>query len=543
VKSRLNAFLGLVLALGLVAAACQPGQQAPQVVTGGTFRVELSEPGSLDPMNADSSEESVIVRNTFEMLVNYDDETAELEPGVATKWEANDDFTVWTYTLRDDAVFSNDEPVDAESFVRAWTRTTAQASESELGYHLAGIKGYTEHFEEGAPTLSGVEAVNKTTFRVTLTEPDPEFAIKSGHTAFAPIPSDATIAGQKPSFAENSIGNGPFMLKQPDPWKHNQSVTMVPNPKYVGPKKKPVLDEVVFVILADFDTAYLEWQAGNLDWTRIDPAKLAEAEAQNAGNFIKEATSGFNYLAPNASKPPSDNKLFRQAVSLAVDRDGINRAIFNGLQQSADSILPPIMPGYRKGACELCRYDPAQAKQLFQQSGVPATTILPMYFNSGAGHEQWMQAVADNIKTNLGIETRLEGIQPFSAYLRFLGSPLQGGSSAPGSVNRLAWGMDYPTPWNFLWPLVHSKSADNHSNYTNPAFEAKIAEANKEKDPADRIKIYQQAEDILLEDMAFIPLWFRVQFRLTRLDQFTGLAMDWNEWPTLTTISRKATSP
>jgi oligopeptide transport system substrate-binding protein len=542
VTSRLNAFLGLVLASGLVAAACQPGQQAPQVVGGGTFRVELSEPGALDPPHGDDSEEIVIVRNIFEMLVNYDDETAELGPGVATKWEANDDFTVWTYTLRDDAVFSNDEPVTAESFVRGWTRTTSQAEEAEIGYHLGGIQGYAEHFEEGAPTLSGVEAVNNTTFRVTLTEPDPEFVVKSGHTAFAPIPSDATIAGQKPSFAENPIGNGPFMLKQPEPWKHNQSVTMVPNPKYVGPRQKPVLDEVVFVILADFDTAYLEWQAGNLDWTRIDPAKLAEAEAQNAGKFLKQATAGFNYLAPNANKPPSDNKLFRQAVSLAVDREAINRSIFNGLQQPADSIVPPIMPGYRKGSCKLCKYDPAMAKQLFQQSGVQLTGPLPLYFNAGAGHEGWMQAVSDQIKTNLGIETRLEGIQPFSAYLGFLGSPLRAGA-APGSVNRLAWGMDYPTPWNFLWPLAHSKSADNHSNYTNPAFEAKIASANQERDEADRIKIYQEAEDILLEDMAFIPMWFRVQFRLVNTQQFTGVAMDWNEWPTFTTMSRKATSP
>jgi len=531
-----------VLVLGLVAAACQPGQQAPQVVTGGTFRVELSEPGSLDPPHADDSEEIIIGHNIFEGLVTYDDKTAAVEPGVATKWEANDDFTVWTYTLRDDAVFSNDEPITAETFVRSWTRATAQAEEAELGYHLAGIKGYTDHFEEGAPTLSGVEAVNDTTFRVTLSEPDPEFAVKSGHLPFFPVPSDATIAGQKPSFGENPIGNGPFMLKQPEPWKHNQSITMVPNPKYVGSRQKPVLDEVVFVILADFDTAYLEWQAGNLDWTRIPPPKLAEAEAQNAGMFIKKAMAGLNYLAPNANKPPTDNKLFRQAVSLAVDRDAINRSIFNGLQAPADSIIPPIMPGYRKGACKLCKYDPAQAKQLFQQSGVQLTGPLPLYFNAGAGHEQWMQAVADQIKTNLGIEVRLEGIQPFSAYLKFLGSPLAPGG-APGSVNRLAWGLDYPTPWNFLWPLLHSKSADNHSNYTNPAFEAKIAEANRVEDEAARIKIYQQAEDIALEDMAFVPMWFRIQFRLVKLDQFTGVDMDPYEHPTFTTISRKATSP
>lgn len=533
--------VGLFMALALVASACQrttgPGQ--PDIRQGGVFRVELSEPGSLDPPNGDDSEEIIITRNIFEGLVVYDDKTAETKPGVALSWTQNDDATVFTFTLRRDAKFSNGEPVTAQSFVRGWNRATSKSENTELAYHLAGVKGYKENHDDGtAQGLSGLRAVDDHTLEVTLSETDPEFVIKAGHTVFSPVPSDQVIASQQPSFDEFPIGNGPFMLKGPEPWKHNQEIRMVPNPDYVGGRPKPTLEEVVFQIFADIETAYLEWQAGNLDWTRIPPPKIREARAQYAGSVIEKTFAGLTYLSTVDNKAPTDNKLFRQAISMAVDREAINQAVFGGLQQPADSIVPPLIPGYRQGACKYCKHDKDMAKQLFQQSGVNISGAFPLHFNSGAGHEQWMQAVADQIKTNLGIETELVGKTPFSEYLGFLGS-FETPGSAPGSVNRLGWGMDYPTPQNFLFPLLHSSSADNHSYYRNPQYEGLLSNAAREKNTARRIAIYQQAEDIALEDMALIPMWFRVQIRLVNNDKYSGIDYDPFEDPTFTTIRLK----
>lgn len=532
--------VGLAMTVLLVASACQQAGEEPKEAekTGGTFRVYLSEPSSLDPYQGDTSEEVVVTKQIFEGLTTYDDETVATEPGMATRWEQNDDSTVFTFTLRRDAKFSNGEAVTAESFVRGWSRASAKAENTNLGYWLSGVKGYKEQFEDGTTTtLAGVKAKDQYTLEVTLSEPDPEFITKVAHTAFSPMPSDAAFKGQQPSFAEFPVGNGPFMVKEPH--KHNQSVTLVPNPNYKGGRPSPKLAEVVFVILPDLDTAYLEWQAGNLEFTRIPPAKYGEAETNNPGNYIEKTMAGLNYLGPINNKAPSDNKLFRQAVSLAVDREAINQAVFNGLNQPADSIVPPLMPGYRKGACKYCKYDPAQAKQLYQQSGLKLEK-LTMHFNSGAGHEAWMQAVADQVKNNLGIpQVELIGVPPpFGNYLKMLGGP-QSPGTAPGSINRLAWGLDYPSPHNFLFGILGANSADNHVSYVSKPFEDLLAAASKESDVAKRIKIYQQAEDVALEDLGLIPMWFRVQNRLVKNDKFTGIGIDAFEFPTLTKIAPK----
>lgn len=531
----------LLVALTLIAAACGGKKnEQPKVAQGGTVRIESSEPGSLDPPHGDDSEEIVVVRNMCRGLVEYDNKTAKTKPASALSWDTSADAKTFTFHLRKDNKFSNGEQVKADSFVRGYTRATAKAENAELAYHAASIVGYAEHHDAGtAANLAGVKAVDDYTLQVTLSEPDAEFVTKLGHTVFSPVPSDAAIAGQKPTWAEFPICNGPFKLKEA--WKHNQSITLVPNENYFG--TKPHLNEVIFVLLTDFDTAYLQWQAGNLDWTRIPPSKLKEAEAQNVGNYIKRPTTGINYLQTYSDRAPTNNKLLRQAISLAIDRQTISDAVFNGLQTPATGIIPPSMPGYRKpgsdgvGACAFCKYDPAKAKTVLQSANISNLGKINLNFNAGAGHEQWIQAVAKNLKDNLNIDTNLNGKQPFSEYLKYLG-----GTASTG-LGRLAWGMDYPTPDNFLFPLFDSKSIgqDNYSRYNNPAFDALITKARGTLDATARLKVYQDAEDLIVQEMPIIPLWWRTQFRLVRNNKFANLDMDPFEDPTITTASIKST--
>ncbi len=204
-----------------------------------------------------------------------------------------------------------------------------------------------------------------------------------------PIPSDEAIAAQQPSWAEFPIGNGPYKLKEP--WQHNQSITLVRNDDYYG--DKTYLDEVRFVITSDLDTAYVNWQAGNVDWTRIPPPKTKEARDQNEGNYLIRDMAGFDYLVFTMNHAPMNNKLFRQAVSLSVDRQSISDAVFFGLRTPAAATLPELLPGSRvdgdEGPCDYCDYDPDRARELFQESGVKLDK-LTLYFNAGAGHDEWM---------------------------------------------------------------------------------------------------------------------------------------------------------
>jgi oligopeptide transport system substrate-binding protein len=538
------ALLAVLLLIALLGAACgdsggdddnggSAGGEEP--TRGGEIRVESQEPGSLDPPLSSGSEDARIVRLVFDGLVGYDQETAALEPRVATEWESNDDATEWTFKLREGTKFSNGEEVTAESFVRGATRAASPDiynNPDGLGYHLDGVEGVAEHSAGTAPDVEGIEAVDDYTLKFTLTAADAEFPVKAGHNPFYPIPSEEAMAAQQPSWAEFPIGNGPFKLKEA--WKHNQSITLVRNDEYYG--DEPYLDQVNFVITADLDTAYVNWQAGNVDWTRIPPPKTQEARQQNEGNYLIRDMAGFEYLAFTLQHAPMDNKLFRQAVSLSIDRQAISDAVFFGLRTPAAAIVPELMPGSRvdgaDGPCEYCEHDPDRAKQLFEQSGVNLDK-LTLHFNAGAGHDEWMAAVAQQVSQTLGIP-----VEAIPATTQFTGSAGYTGwmkSGAPASANRLAWSLDYPTPDNFLYPLLFSTSSDNKPNYNNPEYDELILEARTELESDARIALYQEAEDLALEDMPLIPLWWRTQLRLVKLDKFGGLEIDPFEDPTLRT--------
>lgn len=538
------ALLASLLLIALLGAACgdsggdddSGGSSGGEVPTrGGEIRVESQEPGSLDPPLASGSEDARIVRLVFDGLVGYDQETAALEPRVATEWESNDDATEWTFKLREGTKFSNGEEVTAESFVRGATRAASPDlynNPDGLGYHLDGVKGVAEHSAGTAPDVEGVEAVDDYTLKFTLTAADAEFPVKAGHNPFYPMPSEEAMAAQQPSWGEFPIGNGPFKLKEA--WKHNQSITLVRNDEYYG--DEAYLDQVNFVITADLDTAYVNWQAGNIDWTRIPPPKTQEARQQNPDNYLIRDMAGFDYLAFTLKQAPMDNKLFRQAVSLSIDRKAISDAVFFGLRTPAKGIVPELMPGSRvdgdDGPCKYCEYDPDRAKQLFQQSGVKIDK-LTLHFNAGAGHDEWMAATAQQISQTLGIP-----VEAIPATTQFTGSAGYTGwikEGAPPSANRIAWSLDYPTPDNFLYPLLFSSSTDNKSSYNNPAYDKLIGEARAELDSDAREKLYQEAEDLALEDMPIVPMWWRTQFRLAKLDRFGGLAIDPFEDPTLRT--------
>ena len=539
----------------LIAAGCerQPQQQGPEPTEeraqGGVLRLELHEPAQLDPAQSDDSEETVVTRALFEGLVTYDEESAEVQPGVATKWEKNDDATVWTFTLRKDAMFSNGENVTAQSFIDGFNRSTSPVTgeddTSPIGYHLAGIEGYKKHFgdaEADPPTvgdgkgLSGLKANGDYELEVKLSAPDPEFYIKSGHTAFMPLPSKATVDAAKPSFSEQPVGNGQFMMKGEGAWKHDQEIRVVPNPEYKGGKEPTSLDEVVWFIYPDEDTMYLEWEKGNLDYIRTPPAKITEARTKYKANLLEEPTSVFTYVGMTIKKPPLNNPKVRQAFSMAIDRDAIIKAIFDNTQIPARSLIPPVMPGSRKNACEFCEFNVTKAKQLLQESGVDTSAPLTFAFNTGAGHENWVQAVKDQLQTNLGVKINIE---PVTGFSRTFIPRLRAGEV--NGLFRLGWGMDYPTPWNFLDPLFGTAAIghDNLTEYSSPQFDAKIKEAATKDKVEDRIKLYQEAEDIVLTDMPIIPMWFRVSIRLAHTDRFGGLRVDPFDNPSVATAYLK----
>jgi ABC-type oligopeptide transport system substrate-binding subunit len=205
--------------------------------------------------------------------------------------------------------------------------------------------------------------------------------------------------------------------------------------------------------------------------------------------------------------------------------------------------VPPVFEDfYQEGLCESCEaQDVDKAKELAAAAGLAPGTKIKLAYNTGAGHEEWIQAVAAQLNEVLGLEAELVG-QPFPELLA--------AQQAPGATGmfRFAWGADYPTPDNFLYPLLHTDAinkdeagkvtGDNRARYSNPEFDELVTTARASLDPAERISLNQQAEKIAVDDMAMIPLWNRTQYRLAS-DKFTGIELDFNEDPNLATLSQK----
>ncbi|MGH2785041.1 MAG: peptide ABC transporter substrate-binding protein [Actinomycetota bacterium] len=523
----------LVASLLLVGACTQDPDPTPQ--RGGSIRVEGHEPASLDPAQANDPAETRIVRNLFRGLVQFDEHRGAVQPASATNWEISSDARTFVFTLRDDGLFSNGEAVRAENFVRAFDRATAPSGSSPLAAYFSNIAGYAGRRAGSAPTLSGVDALDEFTLRITLTEPDAEFLSKLTHPVFSPVPSDSTMRSRKPSWGEAPIGNGPWQLKEP--WKHNESIVLQPNPRYTG-SDKPHLDEAVFVLLDDVGVSYDQWLAGNLDWTQIPDERLERVRAENPGQIITKVMPRLAFLIAFPATAPT----FRQALSLAMDRAVLARtAVLGGLAIPATGIVPPGIPGYREpgpdvlAPCEPCRYDAAQAKRLVAESGARLTKPLTISFTPIRDQARWSSVVAAGLERELGIDTETSSVRPLSDYLDALRrGRLQGLAAFEVS-------MATPSIDELLAPLFHSSAVGttNLARYQRRDVDGLIDAARAEPDDSERLELYREAEDRILQDLPIIPLWWMSEIRLARLSKFGGLGMDQFGDPTITTAFLK----
>ncbi|MDX3578979.1 MULTISPECIES: ABC transporter substrate-binding protein [unclassified Streptomyces] len=510
---------------------------------GGTFRLGITEPVAIDPYNAQESEGILVTDNLFTGLY---EPTADgkVIPALATSKEVSADGKTWTFKIKPGTKFTNGEAVDAESFIRGWNRVAQKTAASDVAYHLAGIAGFADVQAGKATTMSGLSAPDANTLQVKLSAPDFEFYVKTTHTVFSPVPKVAGDAKNK-TYNDAPIGNGPFKMQ--GTWQHNTSITLVRNDGYGLTKAK--LDEVKISILNSNNGVTLEYQgfeAGTFDWARMPTPQLPAAKAKYdaQGEWIDENTNGMNYLLPITDNGPLKDKKAREAISYAIDRDAIIKGVFQGMQTKSTTILPPAFTSvYQKDLCQSCiKSDPAKAKQLAKEAGLTPGTTLELGYNTGAGHEEWIQAVKQQVEKVLGLKVKATG-KPFAELLA--------DQQKPGATGmyRFAWGADYPTPDNFLYPLLDTASinkdasgkvtGDNRGRYSNPAFDALLAKARATESEAGRNDLYKQAEKLAMDDMALIPLWNRTQLRLANTKKFADIKMDFHEDPNLAEISLK----
>lgn len=475
---------------------------------GGTLNIYLGEISYIDPMLAFESEGLQVDHALFECLTRFDYKTSEVKPDVASSWDVNSDATVFTFHLRKGTKFHNGREVVAADFKYQWERLSNPKNKSDYGSLLNMIKGYDEMQAETNPAteLSGVKVVDNYTLEVTLSYPYADFPQVVGCLQTAPVPKEE-VERDPAAYAAKPIGNGPFMMSEP--WKAGQGVKLVKFPGYTG--TQPNIDGINFREYSDLNTAFLDFQAGNLDWCQIPSGQYKATAAQygiaedgytsNPGKQVQNGQElGIVELLMNNNDSLLKNADLRKAISLAINRQAICDAAWEGLRKPASSIIPSSMPGYEENAWQYSHYDVAAAKQMLAAAGYPGGKGLPtikLSFNSGAGHEEWMQLVQADLKA-IGVNVVLDSSDSPTYWDKVDKGDYQ--------LGRSGWSCDYPTMDDFLSPLLYSSSGSNFSHYSSKAADAAIVAARKITDSSERVKATQSAVKLIGNDVPEAPI-------------------------------------
>jgi oligopeptide transport system substrate-binding protein len=514
----------VALALGLLAvggcsagggASLAAGERLPDGQwRGGVFVVSASEPEHLVPANATTTRDGQILSALFTGLVEYDLKTAEPRNAMAESIDT-DDQRHWTIRIKPGWTFHNGELVTARSFVDAWNFAAYAPNGNGNSSYFNKVEGYAALQAERPTTreMTGLRVVDDTTFTVGLTDSFSQFPILLGFQAFYPMPKAAY--GDLRAYEEAPIGNGPFELD--GRWRHDESIRLRRFAAYKG--QPAAADAVEFRIYSKPGGGYEDLLAGNIDVaTDVPPEQLAAAHAEFKSGFIERRTSAFYYLGFPLWDNTFARKELRQAISLAIDRNVIVKAIYDRSREPASSVINPVVPGSRPDACRYCRYDPARARQLLAAAG-GFRGPLHLWFSTSAENQPAMEAVANMLRTNLGITDIRFEVLDFAQFLSLVKTRKVTGPFFS------SWLMDYPSPHTYIAPLYTAGAPTNRTGYANPEVDRRIAEGDRAPSVAAGIAAYQAAEDVILEDMPLIPLWFGMT-RAVHGDRVTQVAID-----------------
>jgi ABC-type oligopeptide transport system substrate-binding subunit len=513
---RLLFAIPLTLALALTACSAETddggsdggsdGSDAA-AAAGGSFSFSGSEPEAFAPTsNCYSSDCSQIINAVFTGLLRVDPETSEPIYTGAESFESEDGQN-WTVTLKDGFTFHNGEPVTAESYVRAWNYAAYGPNATQLGFFFSKVAGYDDLQGEKpkAEEMSGLKVVDDLTFEVELSEPFSQFPLTMSYLPAAAPMAEECMQNIK-ACNEQPIGNGPYQFAEK--WNHNQGINLEKYADYADEETAGLADSIEYKIYADLSTAYRDFQGGNLDIVVPDPSQIPQARAQYADSLLEVDSGSYAYFGFPLYEEAFQDVNIRKALSLAIDRQAIIDNVLAGRFIPATDVISPFVPGSRDDACDACVYDPEQAKSLYDEAGGIPGDKVSIWFNNDGGHEQWVKAMAQGWQRDLGLDFEFKS-QPFTPYLKALGT-----QSEVDGPYRLGWLPDYPSPQNYLDPL-YGEGSSNYGKWEgekHDEFLDLVAEGDAAPTIEEGLPAYQEAADIVLDEMVVIPLWFGQTF-------------------------------
>ncbi|MDS2171236.1 ABC transporter substrate-binding protein [Nesterenkonia sp. CL21] len=520
-RGRLFAGAGLSTAL-LLTACAEGGGGEDASADGGEFTAYTCEPQSLTPGNTSEVCGARVLEQLFTGLTEIDYDTFEATEGVAESWESEDNIT-WTFHLRDDYAFHDGEEIDAHTFVDTFTWTADESNAQVNSEFYEIIAGYDELQDDDVDELSGVRAIDDHTLEIELSDPFGQLPVHLGLLGFSPIPSAAYE--DMDAFEQAPIGNGRYRMD--GEWVHDEQIAVTRHEDWPG-EVPGNAERIEWRIYSDVGTAYMDVQAGQLDLLeQAPPEQIPNMEADFGENQGAFETGTFTYLGFPLYQEDFQDPDVRRALSMAIDRDSIVETIFDGGMQPARSIIPPVLPEGREDACDACEYDPETAADLYEAAGGPSE--MEIYYNSGAGHDDWVEAVTNQWQQHLGIEDITFRSLDFAQYLDDLAE-----ENASGPF-RLGWTLSSPSAQYAMEPIYSTGASRNYAGYSSEEFDSLIQQANA-ADVEDAEPLYHEVEDVLLEDLPVIPLWFNQQ-HVVHTDRITDVEVSPRGLPRVESIT------
>ncbi len=487
-----------------------------------------AEPETFDPALMQENLSIDIGQNFYDGLTVIDPMTQKVGPALAESWDVSPDASVYTFHLRKDAKFTNGDPVTSADFVYSYNRV-ANTAAAPYEFVMEDIKGFaevrasvtsTDTTKPKVTTISGLEAPDANTLKVTLKNPSAYFISETTLWTYFVVNQKVVESGGAEWMTKPGAGTGAYLLSE---WKHNESITMTPNTSYWGSPKPTV--PVLIRIMTDSDTALAEYEKGTLSaldgpdpnsLDRLTKDATLSKQLHNVGQ-ARSVWIGLN-LMKGPFSPQNDAKALklRQAIYMAIDRQQLVDLAVSGAGQPLTTLLPAGEPGYKQ--YDPYPFDPAKAKQALADAGYPggAGLDLTYTYRQRDVEKRVAEQIQAQLKENLGLSIKIEGVEwkdmlaarQAHAYTMFYGS----------------WGHDYPDPQNWLFALFHSSQiqgvgtgSGNDPGYSDPNFDKLVEQANKLADPTkvdERFGLYQQAEKLMLDSAAIVPLYQATRYWL-----------------------------
>ena len=537
-KKKALAFAAAACALGMLLSGCGASNDAASD-GGNIITAYNSEPQNpLIPGNTNETGSGKPIDLLFSRLISFDAK-GNASNEVAESIEANADATQYTIKLKKGWKFTDGTPVTAESFTKAWSYTANAKNAQKCASFFSTIKGYDKLQDadnlKGDEQLEGLTVVNDNEFTVDLNQSDSVFAIKVGYSGFAPLPE--SFYKDPKAFGERPVGNGPYKFQS---WDHDNEIVLVKNPDYKG-NRTPKNDGVTFKVYTKDEAAYADIQSGSLDVMESVPASATKTfetdstvQAYNkAGSVIQQFTipSGLKHFEAGTE----EGTLRRQAISMAINRNNICEKVLNGTGTPASDFTSPLTPGYSdslKGSDNL-KYNASKAKELWEKANAisPWTSDdkLTFAYNADGGHETIYTAVVNSINNTLGSEVAATNPYPtFNDYRTAVSDRKVQGAFRSG------WQPDYPSAENYLVQNFSSSAADgngsNDGDYKNSKFDDLCNQAAAAQTTDEANKLYQQAQEVLLNDLPAVPLYYANAYGVASTN-VSNFEMNWQNLP------------